>query len=142
MTGTAAPHRPVGVTILVVLLWIQAVLQIIGGIVLIFARNDVDILNQTSLSSGGMLTVGILGIIIGAITALVANGVGRGSNFARWIVAFFACLNLVYGIVEIFSISGHLIATGLVTVLLGVVVLYILFGERGSREFFERAGPA
>jgi len=139
MTATTEPHRPVGVTILVVLLWIQAVLQVIGGAVLIFARNDVDILNQTSLSSGEMLAVGIGGIIIGVITGLVASGLGRGSNLARWIVAFFACLNLIYGIIEVFSISGHLIATGLVTILLGVVVLYILFGERGSREFFERA---
>jgi hypothetical protein len=40
LTGTTERHRPIGVTVLVVLLWIQAILQIIGGLVLIFARND------------------------------------------------------------------------------------------------------
>jgi hypothetical protein len=137
MTGTVERHRPVGVTILVVLLWIQAVLQVIGGLVLIFARNDDDILGQASLSSSEMLWLGIGAIIIGLITALIANAVGRGSGFARGVVAFFAILNLITGIVEIFSISGHLIASGLMTILVAVVVLYILFGERGSREFFE-----
>jgi len=137
MTGTAEPHRPVGVTILVVLLWIQAVLQVIGGAVVIFARNDVDVLNQADLSSGEMMALGIGVIIIGVITGLIASAVGRGSNFGRWVVAFFTGLSLIGGVIELFSISGHLIASGLMSIVVALVVLYILFGERGSREFFE-----
>ncbi len=78
MTATTEPHRPVGVTILVVLLWIQAVLQVIGGAVLIFARNDVDILNQTSLSSGEMMAVGIGGIIIGVLESMAGFYLPQG----------------------------------------------------------------
>lgn len=137
MTGATEPHRPVGVTILVVLLWIQAVLQVIAGAVLIFARNDADILGQADLGSGDMLALGIGAIIVGVITGLLANAIGRGSNFARWVVAVFAGLNLITGFVEIFSISGHLVASGLMTIVIALAVLYILFGERGSREFFE-----
>lgn len=133
----AQAHRPVGVVILMVILWIQAVIQMIGGIVLILARNDADVLAQTDLSSGGMLAAGVVAILIGAITAIIASAIGRGSNFARWIVAIIATINLVYGIVLVFSITGHVISTGLAEVVLALITLYILFGERGSKEFFK-----
>lgn len=133
----ARAQRPVGVVILMVILWIQAVIQMIGGIVLILARNDADVLAQTDLSSGGMLAAGVVAILIGAITAIIANAIGRGSNFARWIVAIIATINLVSGIVLVFSITGHVISTGLAEVVLALITLYILFGERGSKEFFK-----
>lgn len=133
----AQAHRPVGVVILMVILWIQAVIQMIGGIVLILARNDADVLAQTDLSSGSMLAAGVVAILIGAITAIIASAIGRGSNFARWIVAIIATINLVYGIVLVFSITGHVISTGLAEVVLALITLYILFGERGSKEFFK-----
>jgi len=132
----AEVHRPVGVVILMVILWIQAVIQMIGGVVMILARNDVDILDQTDLSSGSMLAIGVVAILIGAITAIVATAVGRGSNFARWIVAIIATINLVYGIVLVFTITGHAITNGLAEIVLALVTLYILFGERGSKAFF------
>ena len=106
---------------------------------MIFARNDVDVLAQTDLSSDAMLAIGIVAVISRLITAAVANAIGRGSGLAQMVVAVIALLNLVAGIVYLFTISGHHLANSLSTIIVALVTLYILFGERGSKEFFE--GP-
>lgn len=128
--------RPIGVSVLVFLVWLQALLQIVAGIALIFVRDQSDVLSETSLSSDDLLVVAIAAIVIGLITALVASALGRGSNFARWLVAIVTALNLAGGIYQLTAVHGKNEASGIVSIIVALLVLFILFGERGSREFF------
>lgn len=129
-------RRPFGVSVLVVLVWLQALLQIGGGVLLIFVRNDGDVLSETSLTSDELLAVAIGLIIVGLITALVASALGHGSNFARWLVAILTLLNLGGGIYQLTSVNGQNEISAIASIVVALVVLYILFAERGSREFF------
>lgn len=129
-------RRPFGVSVLVFLVWLQAIVQIAAGVILIFVRDQSDVLSETSLSSDDLLIVAIAAIVVGLITALVASALGRGSNFARWLVAILTVLNLAGGIYQLTSVHGKNEVSGIVSIVVALVVLFILFGERGSREFF------
>ena len=129
-------RRPFGVSVLVFLVWLQALLQIAGGVVLLIVRDDRDVLKNTSYSSDELLTIAVVIIVVGLITALVASALGRGSNFARWLVAILTFFNLAGGIIQVASVHGNNSASGIVSIVIALVVLYILFAERGSREFF------
>ena len=129
-------RRPPGVTLLVFLLWLQAILAIAAGVALIVLRHNHSLIHDSHTSSSNLLAYGIAIVVVGVITALIASSLGHGSNFARWLVGFVSLLHLaaaVYGLVRIHS--GERWAA-LVDAVIAFIVLYILFGERGSREFF------
>lgn len=136
--GSYTHHRPVGVTIIVVLLWIQALFGVIGGIYLIAAHNEASLIVELDRSSDTILAYGIGALIVGLITGLVAWALGAGSNFARWLVAIISFLNLISAVYSFIALDGVTRSTALVNAIVAVVVLYILFGEKGSEEFFER----
>lgn len=134
--GAVSRHRPFGVTVLVFLVWLQALLQIAGGVILIFVRDDGDVLSQTSLSGDELLALAIGLIIVGLITALVASALGHGSNFARWLVAILTLLNLGGAIYQLTSVNADSEISAIASIVIALLVLYVLFAERGSREFF------
>jgi hypothetical protein len=130
-------HRPVGVTIVVVLMWISAVLSIIGGIVLIAERHTRSVLDQTDWTPNGILGAGVGFIIFGAITALLAMALGAGSNFVRWLIGIIALIHVAGGIWALIDLEGTARTSGIIDGIVALIVLYILFFERGSKEFFE-----
>lgn len=83
-----ANPRPVGVTVLVVLLWIQAIFGILVGLFLILEQNDAAIIEHTGESSGALGAIGWGAVVVGLITALAAAALGAGNNFMRWVAAF------------------------------------------------------
>lgn len=129
-------RRPFGVTILIVFLWIQAIIGIVGGILLIVFHHDHSLIHNSKASSSDLLGYGIGALVVGLITAWIASAIGRGSNFARWFIGFISLLHLagaIYGFIRIHSSERYgSAADGIIA----LIVLYILFGERGSREFF------
>ncbi len=137
MEGTR-PARPFGVSVLVILLWLQAVFGFIAGVILLIENNNSDVLAQTELSSGDITAVAIGILIISLITGWVASSIGRGSRFGRGVAAAVAILNLISGVFSLFAFSAHTRISALWSIVLAVVVLYILYGEKGSQEFFER----
>ena len=71
-----------------------------------------------------------------AVTALIAYAIGSGSNFARWIVALLGCLQLAGAIYTAVRVHGDSRVGAIVNGAIALIVLYILFGERGSQEYF------
>ena len=45
-------RRPVGITVIVVLMWIQGIFGLIAGLVAFFERNDVELRDYWDASSG------------------------------------------------------------------------------------------
>lgn len=132
-----ANPRPVGVTVLVVLLWIQAVFGILVGLFFILEQNDASIIRHTGESSGTLAAIGWASVVVGLITAAVAAALGAGSNFIRWVAGVITVLNLIASVYSVIAIDGVTRGQALVNALVALAVLYILFGERGSKEFFE-----
>ena len=134
--GVYTHARPIGVTIIVVVLWIQALLGIAAGVFLMIENNDADLLRHVDASSDDVMALGIVIVIVGVITAMFASALGRASNFARWVIGFLALLHLAGTVYSFVTLDGVTRGTALFDGLLALVVLYFLFGEKGSEEFF------
>lgn len=126
-----------GVTVIVVLLWIQGLFGIVGGLILFFERNNADVIREVNASSGTIGATGIIVVIVGIATLLVAVLLAQGSNFARWLVAIISIVDLATAIYYFFALSSVVRDNAIIQALIAIIVLYFLFGERGSREFFE-----
>jgi len=110
---TIAEHsryrRPIGVTVIAVLMFVQAVLGLISGLVFVLGRHDASLLRQTDSTSSTVLGIGIALLAIAVATIFLAYLLGRGSNLVRWLVALVAGAQLaasVYGLVR-FAASRH-----------------------------------
>ena len=121
---------------LVVLLWVQALLGIAGGVILVVLHHNRSVIQNTHQSASALLAIGIGVLVIGAVTALIAYAIGSGSNFARWIVALLGGLQLAGAIYTAVRVHGDSRVGAIVNGAIALIVLYILFGERGSQEYF------
>jgi hypothetical protein len=117
--------RPLGVTLVFVLILIVGVLGLIAGVMVLFNRGD----NATV-----GLTYAIVTIVISLIYLLVAKGIANGSRFSRLIVGIITLLSLVGGIWIAIVASGSRM-TGVVQAALALIILFMLYNARASRFF-------
>lgn len=136
-TPAARPTRPGGVTLVAVLTWISGLLSIIGGGALIIVRDDADVQRSTGAESSTLVIVGLVSIIIGLVTIAVANGLLRGSGFARFLVTVLMLLEIVAGIYMIVKLPGQGVSAW-VNIVIGVVVILLLWSGRASAFFRAR----
>jgi hypothetical protein len=131
--------RPVGVTIVAVIAFVQAFFAVLGGLALIVERNNSDLLAHVDQSSGRLTTYGVLAVVWGVIAFFVAMGLWNGAGWARIVVGILEVINIVGGIWLLFSWSGTYIWQGIWQIGLALIVLYFLFGARGDRFFASRS---
>jgi hypothetical protein len=139
MTTTASVPRPVGVTIVAVIVFVQAFFAVLGGLALIVERNNGDLLSQIEQSSGRVTTYGVAAIVWGLIAFFVARGLWNGAEWARIIIGILQVLNIAGGVYLLFAWSGTYIWQGIWQVGIALFVLYLLFGARGGRFFESRS---
>jgi hypothetical protein len=128
--------RPVGVTIVGVLIVISGIFAILGGIL--------AFLNRTSLSEEAEalgLAMSpfslILTIIVGIIYLLVAKGLFNGNNFSRLVVGIITGISLLVGLFHLLFVSG-LRWAGLIQMIFALVILGLLYSRRASEFFASR----
>ena len=122
MAGSGS--RPFGVTIVFIVILITGALAVVSGVWRLFNRGD----NNTTL------TTALVTIAVGVIYLLVAKGIANGSRAARLIVAVVTVLSLIGYTVLLFTTTG-LVATLLIQILLGLIVLGLLYSVRARRFF-------
>ncbi|GCE21279.1 DUF2127 domain-containing protein [Dictyobacter kobayashii] len=112
----ATRQRPRGVTILAILEAIGGVLEVIGGILLLNVNT----------------TLGIIGIVQGIISLVLAWGLWTLKPWAFWVTAVLSALTVLYGI--------YLLVTGntasLVQTIIALAILIYLFADRHVRAAF------
>jgi len=122
--------RPISVTIVVILTWISA----LGAIGLgLWAVIDPGTLasNQGSLTE--VRTEGFVSIIVGLVTAMVATGLARGNQFARFLVSALMVLRIIGGAIGAFFTFGSYYMWGaLISVLISAFILWLLWNARAG----------
>jgi len=143
MSPASSYRRPIGVTVIVALMFLQAVLGAVSGLVFVLGRHNASLLRQTDASSSTVLGIGIALLAIAAITLLLAYLLARGSNLVRWLLAVAAAAQLGASAYELIrfaagrhSVGGVRPGGAIASCVVSLVVLLILFVEPGSREFF------
>jgi hypothetical protein len=122
------------VTLLVVLVVIGGILSVIGGIALIFLKDNPDVVVETG-SSGVGLWAGIGTIIVGLIYLAVAKGLSNGNGLSRLIVAIVSLLSIIGGFWVGITQVGNGALSGWSSVFWGVIILVILYSPKANAFF-------
>lgn len=138
MTNTSA-RAPFGVRFLSILLYIGAILDIIGGIVLITQRNDNDLLDAIDATSSDVTTYGVVAIVMGVIVFLIAAALRSGANWARLLVGLIAVVRVV-GLVWV-TVGYHRVHwyDSLAPTVIYVLVAGYLFFDDDAKNFYRRS---
>ena len=139
-TGTVS--RPGTITLIVVLMWINAIIEIIGGVLLMLGATSSSFVTGfdegagvEDVTGGVLLTAGIIGVIFGIITILLAIGLKNGSNGARIFVTILIVLQILVDVAELTIWQNRSIWTGLLGILIWLIILGMLWSSRASAFF-------
>ena len=135
MSASTAPRRPFLITLLGVLGVIQAVFAIPFGIALAVEHDDADLLRHADVSSDTLLSVGIAAIVVGVVTLIVALGLLRGAEWARFVLGVLQLFHLGGGLYVLFAYEGAHRWDGVSSIVIALLILWILLSRR-SDEFF------
>ncbi len=114
-TRTAVPARPLIITVLAAMGILQGVISVLLGIFVVAERNDADFLRQINsssevgdhhITSGTLLTFGVIAIAMGALVILLAMSLARGSNIVRWAFVVLSALNAAGGLYAVVEYEG------------------------------------
>ena len=127
---------PGSVTVVVLLVWISAILTIIGGVLLLVLAPVAQQSTGISNAGGGFVLAGIVALIIGLIIAAVASRLGKGGNGARLIVTILEALQIAGALGTLFTVRQSGVTTqAVITIVLAVVIIALLW-NRAANEFF------
>src|SRR4051794_8376446 len=96
--------RPGSVTFVAVLAYINGVLNIVGGVIILFTRNSMAGAGNTG-GLVGITTSAILSIILGGVILVVARGLLDGSRVSRGIVTIVMIVNALNGLLLLFTLQ-------------------------------------
>ena len=125
---------PLGISVITIIMYIQAIFGIAAGIFLII---DKDALAHeiSGIGESTLLAYGITMIVIAVITGLLALGLRSASAGVRLFIAVISVLHLATGVWGLIALPGARMA-GLMQALIALIVLYLLYGSDESNEFF------
>jgi hypothetical protein len=129
-------RRPGGITLIVVLAVINAIVGIVAGIWVLLDHDDTRLLRDSGLTKNGLTGAGIVAIVLGVIGLFIALALGRGSRVARFLFGIWAVLELAAGLHALIAYHGEQQVAGAWSTAIGIVVLYLLYGSEKDREFF------
>jgi len=116
-------NRPLGVTILAVLILLVGVGLIVRGVLGLINGGE----------GGAGILVAIVLIVVGAIYLLVAKGISNGNRGSRLIVTILTLIALIGSIFTLMD-PGELVAS-IIQIIVSIVILALLYG-RQARQFF------
>jgi hypothetical protein len=132
-------ERPGVVTFVGVLLYISAAISALTAIVAFLNRNDDSFLATAGVTSDALMATAILEGVMALLLVLVASSLMSGMQLARFLVA------LVYGGRMLLAVywmltheGGGFGQGGIITVGVGVFILWALYGHAESALYFDK----
>jgi hypothetical protein len=132
----ATARRPLGVTLIAVLAWIEGAFSILAGVLLLVFQHEPSVSGAWS-SSASLITSAILTILFGVVVVLVAGGLLRGSSGARIIVTVVQILAIVADAFTAWAFPERF-AWSAVGALISLIVIILLWTGRASDFFRSR----
>ncbi|GAA2228716.1 hypothetical protein N1031_05775 [Herbiconiux moechotypicola] len=121
-------RRPAGVTLVAVIVWIQGLFTLLGGIFSLVAAPAGGEL------AGPLAASAIISIILGVITIAVGVGLLRGSGVARVLTTIVLLLSIANAIYVLLAQPATILGP-VVSALLAVVGLIMLYTSRANAYF-------
>ena len=136
MSQQAANVRPFTVTLMVVLVWVNAILTFLGGLALVLGADNATILEQFNGKADAARASGWVMIVLGVIIALIAIGLSRGSRFLRMLLTILVVLRIAADVYLIFVSSYD--AAGAISLTLNFFLLWLMWNSKAN-AYFNRA---
>ena len=137
--ATETERRPGLVTFIGVIIYIQAAMAAVAAIVTISFSADSRVQEAIDLGTAGLVGSGIWEALMAVLLFLVAGGIMRGSPGFRLFVAIVIGLRMASGVaLMLIHHTGGYLYNGVVQVLIGVFVLWALYGYQPSDDYFSQ----
>ena len=119
----------------VVLTYLSGILSILGGLLVVLVSRNNSAQAQLGAGSGVLLSAGILSIIIGVVTLLVARGLRHGRRTARLIVTVIMALQIITSVVALFTGASQALSL-IVQIVISAAVIALLWSGT-AKPFFQ-----
>ena len=138
MSETMTVRRPGVVTFVGVVLYIKAAIAVVVAIALFFNRDNADFMSVTGRDSDWLTGTAVGEIILAVLLFLVAAAIMSGAKWARLAVAIVLGIRMAVAVYwMIVHFGGGLQWNALLTVGIGIFVLWALYGNDASERYFE-----
>ena len=138
MTTSVSVRRPGVLTFIGVVLYIKAVIALVVGVALLVEKNSSALLEATGRDGDYLLGTAIGEFVLALLLFLVAAAIMSGAKWARIATAVVIGLRIaVASWWMITHVGGGLQWNALMTVGIGIFVLWALYGNEQSDEYFE-----
>ena len=138
LTTSIATRRPGVVTFVGVVLYIKAAIAVIVGIALLVEKNNSALVEAMGRDGDYILGTAIGEIILAGLLFASAWYLMSGAKAARLVVAIVVGLRMVIAVwFMITHFGGHMNWNAIITVGIGIFVLWALYGNKESDAYFE-----
>ena len=126
--------RPLGISIITILMFIGAILDIAAGVFLLIETGAVA--EAADVNESTITGYAIVLLVIGVVMGLLALGLRSGSNAVRLLIGVVMALRVIASVYAVIALPASRFE-GLVTGVIAIVILYFLYGNEDSKAFFE-----
>jgi len=131
----AARHRPAGVSFVVALTWLVAVVDLIGGIALFLISFNRTAFDREAVDPALLRSFALIAIVVGLLTLLVAIGLATGSQFSRVLTVTIMVLRLANALWALFAV-GNFLTWGLIAEAALAILIIALLTNRAASDYF------
>ena len=116
------------------LTYLSGILSILGGLLVLLVSRSSSAQAQLGAGSGVLLGAGIVSIVIGVVTILVARGLRHGRRTARLIVTVVMALQVITSIVALLTGTSQALSL-IVQIVISAAVIALLWSGP-AKSFF------
>jgi hypothetical protein len=135
MTTPQTTERPGSITFVVVLAYIAFIFEVLAGVLVWIEADEIRHQAKSGMTEDQLVATGIAMVVIGVVGILLTGALARGSNVVRILFGVWVALQVAGGIYAMTGHDGVRRGAGIVPVVFGIVILYLLFNQR-AHDFF------
>lgn len=131
-------RRPLGVTIIAIVLLIEGILELVAAVLAFLAAHAVHIHVRNVIGIAGDVfanTLGIIALVIALVTLLVAWGLFTLKSWAFWTVVVVEVITVIHEVLRFFQPDANN-ASIIAALILPIIILLYMFLDANVRRAF------
>ena len=126
--------RPFSVTLMVILIWINAILTLLVGAFLLVAGNDSGVTQEIGADGEAATWLGWFYIVVGLIIGFIAIRISKGGTFWRMVLTILFVLSIVGSVLRLFSNPGP----EALLILFHVIIIWLMWNTQANAFFTQK----
>lgn len=134
----AEVRRPFGLSFMSLMIMALGVLEVVGGVLVLFQRGNAELLAAVDVTSSQLATYAVFSIMFGIIVVLIGLALRTGQSWARYVVGVVAAVrlaSLIWVVVGYHSIHWY---TAIWPMVVYALVAGYLFFDEDAKAYLSR----